>query len=160
MTTNIPIKGRVAQILNERELVINRGSCDGVALGMKFAVLDPRGQDIKDPDTGDPLGSLHRPKVEVQVTRVEERLAVARTFKYREVNVGGRGLDSAALGGVAGIFAPPKYVRKYDTFRSEDALWKDLPEDESYVKLGDPVEQILEVNGDRSLDAQAGRATA
>lgn len=33
------IKGHVAGVLNERELIINVGSDDGVTLGMKFKIL-------------------------------------------------------------------------------------------------------------------------
>ena len=43
--TNEPseIRGKVAQILNSRQLVLNVGSNGGVEEGMIFAVLDPRG---------------------------------------------------------------------------------------------------------------------
>lgn len=155
MATKAPIKGQVAQILNERELVINRGSVNGVELGARFAVLDRRGQDITDPETGRPLGSLHRPKVEVKVTRVEEHLSVATTFRYRDVNVGGQGIDQLTLSGFAGLFTPSKYERRYETFRADNALWKELSESESYVKVGDPVEEVVEIGGDQSLDVQS-----
>ena len=42
MDEKIPIQGKVAQILNSRELVINLGSEQGVTLGMHFNVLDGR----------------------------------------------------------------------------------------------------------------------
>ncbi|MFF1571350.1 hypothetical protein ACFVWR_01280 [Leifsonia sp. NPDC058292] len=48
-----PIHAKVAQLLTSTDLVINRGSEDGVEVGMKFAVMDPLGRDIKDPETGD-----------------------------------------------------------------------------------------------------------
>src|SRR5438034_4073982 len=50
-----PIRGKVARILNARELVINVGLAEGVAIGMYFDVLDPKGEDIKDPDSGEVL---------------------------------------------------------------------------------------------------------
>jgi len=53
-----PIRGKVARILNSRELAINVGSADGVDVGMYFDVLDPKGEDVKDPDSGEVLGSL------------------------------------------------------------------------------------------------------
>jgi len=67
-----PIRGKVARILNSRELVINVGSKDGVAVGMKFDVLEPKREEIKDPDTGEVLGSLARPKVRARVKSVQE----------------------------------------------------------------------------------------
>src|SRR4051812_6821678 len=52
------ITGFVARVLNSRELVINRGSEHGVELDMHFEVLAPEGEDITDPETGEPLGSI------------------------------------------------------------------------------------------------------
>ena len=44
MANNIElIRGKVAKILNTREVVINIVSKDGVEVGMKFEVLDPKG---------------------------------------------------------------------------------------------------------------------
>lgn len=63
------IRGKVARILNSRELAINVGAADGVKVGMYFDVLDPKGEDIKDPDSGEVLGSLERPKVRVKLRR-------------------------------------------------------------------------------------------
>ena len=47
------IEGQVATIVNERELVINRGSDSGVNEGMKFKVVGGE-LAIKDPETGEP----------------------------------------------------------------------------------------------------------
>ena len=57
------IRGKVARILTARQLALNIGVKDGVKVGMLFDVLDPKGDDITDPDTGEVLGSLYRPKV-------------------------------------------------------------------------------------------------
>ena len=84
MTTREPIEGKVAQVLNTRELVINVGSDDGVKRGMIFEVLDDTGSEIRDPDTNELLGSVLRPKVRVKVTTVEPRLAVASTYRTRQ----------------------------------------------------------------------------
>jgi len=139
--TSTPIRGKVARILNSRDLVINVGSRDGVIVGTYFDVLDPKGEDIQDPDTGEVLGSVERPKVRVQVVKVQERLSVASTYKTRQVNVGGQGGD---LGGrLAELFMPPKYVTKYETLKTTERTWEDLDESESYVKIGDPVVQVV-----------------
>lgn len=134
-----PIQGKVARILNSRDLVINRGSEAGVRLGMKFAVLDPAGQDITDPDSGEVMGSVSRTKVQVEVTQVTDKLAVARTYRYSRVNVGGVG---SGLGDIARILTPPRYVERAETFKTSDADWEPLSEAESIVKRGDPVVQI------------------
>ena len=142
--TSRPIRGKVARILNSRDLVINVGSRDGVVVGMYFDVLDPKGEDIKDPDTGEVLGSVERSKVRVQVVKVQERLSVASTYKKREVNIGGRGAGLTSLsGGFAELFMPPKFVTKYETLKTTERTWEDLDESESYVKIGDPVVQVV-----------------
>ena len=139
--TSRPIRGKVARILNSRDLAINVGSKDGVVVGMYFDVLDPKGEDIKDPDTGEVLGSVERPKVRVQIVQVQERLSVASTYKKRQVNVGGQGAD--LRGTLAELFMPPKLVTKYETLKTTERTWEDLDESESYVKIGDPVVQVV-----------------
>jgi hypothetical protein len=130
------IEGRVAQILTARELVINRGSADGVNVGMRFAVLNRRGTDIKDPDTGELLGSVELDKVLVKVVRVDEHLAVARTFRTYRVGGGGLWAFTALQG------SPPRTV--YETLKTDERRLKDeLDEKESYVKIGDPVVQVI-----------------
>ena len=137
-----PLRGKVARILDTRNLVINLGVKHGVIVGMYFDVLDPKGEDICDPDTGDVLGSIERPKVRVQVVKTEDRLAVASTFKKKTVNVGGRA--GLAVSGLAEMFLPAKHVTKYETLKTTEKTWEDLEESESYVKTGDPVVQVLE----------------
>lgn len=73
------IEGKVAAVLNTRELVINRGADAGVTVGTKFAVLGA--QEVTDPDTNRPLGSLHREKIRVEVVEVQDNMAVARTYE-------------------------------------------------------------------------------
>lgn len=130
------IEGRVAQILTARELVINKGKEDGVQVGMRFAVLNRRGADIKDPDTGESLGSVELEKVLVKVVRAADHLAVARTF--RTYKVGGGALWAVTAGMSS---APPRDV--VETFDTDERRLKDeLDEKESYVKIGDPVVQV------------------
>ena len=141
---NETIKGKVARILNSRELVLNVGSSQGVTVGMLFDILDPNGEDIRDPDTGEILGSIDRPKVRVQITRVDDKLAVASTYKKREVNIGGKGSHFGAAGELASLFMPPKYVTKYETLKTTEKTWEDLSETDSFVKTGDPAIQVVD----------------
>lgn len=133
------IRGKVARVLNSRELALNLGSDHGVHEGMLFDVLDPKGENIVDPDTGAILGSLERPKVRVKVISVQDKLSVASTFKKEVKNIGGAGIGTSAI---SQFFLKPEYVTQYETLKTEEKTWEDLSEKESYVKHGDPVVQV------------------
>jgi hypothetical protein len=133
------IRGKVARVLNSRELALNIGSEHGVRKGMLFDVIDPKGEDIVDPDTGDIIGSLDRPKVRVRVVSVQNRLSVASTYKKERVNIGGAGIGTSAI---SQLFLKPEYVTQHETLKTEEKTWEDLSEEESYVKHGDPVVQV------------------
>lgn len=125
------IEGKVAQILTERELVINVGEASGVRVGMRFAVLNRKGANIVDPDTGKNLGSVDLPKTFVKVISVEEKMAVARTF--REFT---RTTISTIFGGPA--------KPEFETLKLNSQTAKaELDEADSYVKIGDPVVQMV-----------------
>ena len=134
-----PIRGKVARILNSRELALNIGSDHGVKVDMRFDVLDEASENIRDPDSGTVLGSVNRPKVRVKVVQVQEKISVASTYKSKRVNVGGRG----SLLAMANYFAPPNWIREYETLRTEESTWENLDEKDSYVATGDPVVQAL-----------------
>ena len=126
-------------MLNEREIAINVGAARGVAVGMYFDVIDTHGKEIKDPDTEEVLGSIERPKVRVKITHVQEKLAVASTYKSESVNIGG---DGGLLGPFARSLMPSEWIKKYETLRTKDKDWSHLYEEDSYVKVGDPVLQV------------------
>lgn len=134
------IRGRVARILNSRELVLNIGSDLGVVEGMYFDIMDPAGEDIRDPETLEVLGSIERPKVRVQIIRVQQRISIATTYKKKQVNVGGMDMIAAQ---VNKMFMPPKFQIEYETFKTTEKTWEDLSEEQSYVKIGDPAVQVL-----------------
>lgn len=136
---SVPIRGKVARILNSREIAINVGSTSGVVVGMHFDVVYPKG-DIRDPDTNEILGSLNLSKVSVRITKVQERLSLATTQKKR-VNVGGHG---GPLGDFSRWLMPPKWITKYESLKAEEKPWEEISEEESYVKVGDPVIQLME----------------
>ncbi len=137
-----PIRGKVARVLNSREIVMNVGSTSGVSMGMYFDVIDPKAEDIRDPDTDEVLGSIDRPKVRVRVTKVKERLSVASTYREKQVNVGGTGLR--LRGDFSRVLMPPKWIMEHETLKTEEKTWEDLDEEESYVKTGDSIVQIIE----------------
>ena len=137
------IRGKVARILNSRELAINVGSVHGVLPGMYFDVMDQEHEDIVDPDTYEVLGSIERPKVRVRVTLVQDRLSLASTYKKRRMNVGGTSGFGMLAGGLSEALMPPKWVTKYESLKTEEKTWENLDETESYVKTGDPVVQVF-----------------
>ena len=134
-----PIRGKVARVLNSREVAINKGADDGVEIGMIFKILSTKGSAIEDPDTGESLGSVDLVKTSVKVTVVQDRIAVASTFRSHRVNVGGRGL------GFSGLFEPPKWETRFETLRIDEAAIEDLDEEDAIVNTGDPVVQDLEI---------------
>ena len=142
-----PISGKVARVLNTREIAINVGTTKGVAIGMYFDVIDSHDEDIRDPDTDEVLGSIERPKARLRITHVQERLSVATTYQSEQVNLGGPGHIEAgglALGPFARALMPPTWITKYETLRKTGEPVKELDEEDSYVKVGDPVVQVIE----------------
>lgn len=135
------IEGKVAAILNERELVINKGKISNVKKDMIFGVLEIK-EGIKDPDTGEILGSVESVKIKAKVVDVQPKLSVCRTFETYQTNIGGTGPDmiKSLLGPLAE--PPPKWVTKVQTLKSEDAEFKDLGETGSFVRVGDKVCQL------------------
>jgi hypothetical protein len=126
------IRGQVAQVLNERELVINRGSDDGVKAGMRFAILNRQGTDIRDPETGESLGSVEIEKAIVKIVRAHNRLSVGRTFRTLR-------RPGGPLAGIAELVSRPSRT-EVETLRAagkEDRL--ELNPEESLIRVGDPV---------------------
>lgn len=143
-----PIRGKVAQVLNKKEIAINLGMTKGVTVGMYFDVVDAKGEDIKDPDTGEVLGSIDIPKVRVRVTKAHENLSLATTYRNEKVNVGGTAKTSGfrTLGPFARSLMPPEWVTKYETLEMTEETPKPFNEEDSYIKIGDPVVQVLEID--------------
>lgn len=145
-----PIRGKVARVLNTREIALNVGTAKGVAVGMHFDVLDTRDLEIKDPDTNEVLGSFYRPKVRVKIIRVEEKLSLATTYRGKQVNIGGSSTgpnplrDWLTIGPVARALMPPNWVTKYETLEKTGQPLDALNEADSRVRTGDPVVQVIE----------------
>ena len=142
------IRGKVAKILNSREIVINVGTDHGVAEGMIFNVLDPSGEDIKDPDTGEMLGSLRRTKLQVRIKAVLPKMAVAITFKKTTHHVGSVTFPSrqsafeSQFASIAKLLDVKRTVVTEETLKKPDGVYDPLSEKDSYVKVGDIVELI------------------
>ena len=129
------IRGKVAKILNHREMVINRGAEHGVQVGMRFEILEPE-EVITDPDTSNQIGAIQRAKVNVKVSEVGPLYAIAQTFEtYSERAYPG---IMATLG--------MGYVNKVQTIRGVTITeGADFDEKGAFVEVGDPVVQKVEV---------------
>ena len=132
---NNMIRGKVAKVLNKREVALNVGKKHRVDVGMQFDVLASAADEIIDPDTGEVIGALNRPKVRVEVTVVGQRFAVASTFRTIEVNVGGS-ISIPAL------MAPEQWITQDETILTDEETWDDLGPNHRYVKTGDIVVQV------------------
>ena len=138
-----PIRGKVARVLNTREIAINVGVEDGVTVGMYFNVMDLQYEDIRDPDTDEVLGSIERPKVRVKIIHVQEKLSLATTYRKERVNTGG---NFISLGPFARALMPSEWITKYETLKKTGETVSELDEKDSSVKTGDLVVQIIEDN--------------
>ena len=133
-----PIKGKVARVLNTREIAINKGSTDGVAVGMYFDVIDIYYSNIKDPDTKQVLGSIERAKVRVKIIDVQEKLSLATTYRTEKENTGPR---------ISDLILGSGRITSHETLKTGGKLGNqpnELDEEDSYVKTGDPVVQVSE----------------
>lgn len=137
MTTQTEIiRGKIAKILNSREVALNIGLEDGVTVGMVFEILSSNSQTILDPDTGAVLGSFTSPKTRVKVNRVEDKFSVASTYRSKRVDVGN-----------ARLFSAPVWETRYETLKAKGSFetsYEDLQEQDSYVAIGDPVVQVID----------------
>jgi hypothetical protein len=69
------IEGKVAKIVDETTIVINRGADSGVTEGMRFVIV-AEGDDVTDPDTGRSLGTWEVLKGYLRATHVQPKLTV------------------------------------------------------------------------------------
>lgn len=132
------IEGKVAAILNERDLIVNKGSSSGVKEGMKFKVIGDE-MPITDPDTGEVLGYLPREKIRVRIVEVHPKFSIGKTY---QTYIAYEGLERGPLGIplMTSLLTPRKEVTRVPTLRTDNALRLDpMDEESSFVKIGDPV---------------------
>ncbi len=150
------LEGKVAQILNEREIAITIGKKHGVAKGMRFAVLAATPQEIRDPDTNEVLDTLDREKVEVEATDVRDRITVCSTFRTTYIPGGLFSQPMLSTIVLQNAFAPPREMP--ETLRIQDSsLPAPLDPEESFVKIGDRVREIAVPSTQTSREVSARR---
>ena len=143
------IRGKVAEILSPLEVALNVGENHGVKSGMLFDILSKKGWGIKDPDSGEELGSIGLPKARVRLSYVYDKFSVARTSQTKLVNVGGVGYVGSVgnMRDTLRMFEPPKWVERPEPLKikkQSPAPSQDLDEQESYIDIGDTVVQVVD----------------
>ena len=134
------IEGKVAAILNERDLIINKGADAGITEDMKFKVVDPE-VEIKDPDTGEALGSISMEKVRVRIVEVQSKFSIGKTYETYTINVGG--VMPADLGDAfRRVLSPRQEVTRVRTLRIDPSAGGLMTETKSFVKVGDTVIEL------------------
>lgn len=128
------ITGKVAAVLSDRQIAINRGFDHNVEIGMKFAVLADEGRTIADPETGDEIGTIEVAKTVVKIVSVQDRMSVARTFRTKTVGGG-------AIWAVSSLNAKPRRVDE-SLRKTESTESFELGSDERIVEIGDTVVQF------------------
>ena len=126
----MPIEGKVARVLNERDLVVNKGSEAGVKEGMKFKITEPDIV-IVDPDTKESLGMLNREKIRVNIVDVQPKFSIGKTYETYTVNT---------FPNVISFTTTRRVVRKLRSGQGEELKATDQSGD--FVEIGDPVVQI------------------
>ncbi|MGN7187248.1 hypothetical protein [Microbacterium enclense] len=132
------VYGKVAEVVSDREVILNRGSEHGVRVGMYFAILDPGAVGITDPDTGEALGDIKIVKIVVRAIEVAPKLTLARTFRSRRVNIGGSG--GLGIGAFARAMQEPEYVEQVEKLTLDRNAPRKIDPKDSVVKRGDPFE--------------------
>lgn len=142
------VEGKVAKILGNNEIVINRGRDEGVRAGMMFEVFAPEGEEVWDPDTGETLGTVEDVKAHAEVIEAKERLAVARLHNTKRplgaVNIGEMQENLQRIFGQ--MFGEDVRVQGFGAGAESDpdleAMLGGPLEDLSKVQVGDAVREI------------------
>ncbi len=77
---------KVIEILNDREILINYGSNDGCFLGEKVNIIE-KGLPVRDPDTGEYLGTLDLIKDTLEICIVYDKFSLCRKVKRTIINL-------------------------------------------------------------------------
>jgi hypothetical protein len=142
------VEGKVAKILGNNEIVINRGRNDSVRPGMFFEIFAPEGEEVWDPDTGETLGTVEDIKAHAEVTEVKDRLAVARlqntSVPFGAVNIGEMQENLQRIFGQ--MFGDDVRVQGFGTNPGDESDLESMfggpLQDLSKVQVGDAVREI------------------
>ncbi len=106
---------------------------------MTFDLLTPRGFNIRDPDTGENLGSFQRAKNRVRVIQTQDQLSLASTYRSKSV----ADALAKAFFGTRSFHTTTNRKNRFETLRMDKDTWEALSDEDSYVSEGDPVVQVF-----------------
>lgn len=129
--------GKVADVVDEYAIILNRGSNHGVEVGEIWAILDPEPVKVEDPDTGESLGDRHEEKLRVRITKVDERFSTGET--YRRYTVGSDIM--ATLSGISSLGGGGRRVVR-ERVKSDSIKFQRAPLVVT-VNIGDPAELLF-----------------
>ncbi len=130
------IRGKVAEVLNDREIVINRGKDHGVKLGTRFKITET--VEIRDPDTGDVIGTIIREKIRFKVVYAQPSMSIARTYETHTFGTSSASLATEAL---LRTIHPEAGMQRTDVKRIRPSGDNDEP---VLVKIGDVVDEVTD----------------
>ena len=105
--------GLVAKIIDERRVVLNKGSRDRVSNGDRFIVFN-LGEEIHDPETDESLGILEEIKGKGEVIHVQDHMCTIQTYELDMVPISESPVVTAL--GMHSLFPTEKKERVYRTF--------------------------------------------
>lgn len=109
------LEARVATVVSETRIALNKGARDGVAVGDSVVIW--RDVQVRDPETGVELGSVRLENLHLEVDEVQDSLALAS-------------VSATSLNVFSGLFKPAKVIASSN--RALDA-------DRVKVSVGDSV---------------------
>ncbi len=74
---------RIAKIIDETTFIITGGISDGLKEGDKFQIVGQVGEEIKDPETGEVLGTLDSVKGIIVATTLYAKMTIARSETFK-----------------------------------------------------------------------------
>ncbi len=138
------IEGKVAKILDEYSIVINVGRNDGVTEGMVFVVFTQSSDEIKDPDSGETLGTLENVKDYVSAVHIQDKFATCVAKEVKRIPEEGESSGAQTLSGA--MMAESMSARPGGKIRTEKlnvntSLIAGVPQS-GPITLGDKVRSV------------------
>lgn len=81
---DVLFESRIAKIIDDHRIVINKGYEHGVRIGQRFLIL-AIGDEIFDPENNESLGQVEVVKGRGEVTHVQEKMSTLQTTESHEI---------------------------------------------------------------------------
>lgn len=95
----------VAKVIEDDfQVVLNRGSAQGVRRGDQYLIIHEMGQ-VRDPETGEDLGALRLTRGRGQITSVQEKFSILESIESKATSRSPREKSQVRLLGQIGFIA-------------------------------------------------------